>query len=357
MILPTPTAEEIYAAAAAAGARPDPLLTISQWADKYRTLSQRASAEPGPWRTDRTPYLREIMDCLSPSSPVERVVFMKGAQIGATESGNNWIGYVIHQAPGPMMAIQPTVEMAKRNSKQRIDPLIEESEVLRKLVSDPRSRDSGNTILSKDFPGGVLVMTGANSAVGLRSMAARYLFLDEADAYPGDVEGEGDPVNLATARTRTFARRKIFLCSTPKITGLSRIEAAFEESDQRRYWLPCPACHAYQVLQFPQLQLAEGQAGCGGLCLRALRPGDSESSEALDAGTGRVAPRRRRRRQNGRLPLIQPLLSGGLVLLGGRRQAVPAGAEKPRAAPGLRQHRAGRDLEAARRGAGMAAFV
>jgi len=259
MILPTPTAEEIYAAAAAAGARPDPLLTISQWADQYRTLSQRASAEPGPWRTDRTPYLREIMDCLSPASAIERVVFMKAGQIGGTECGNNWIGYVIHQAPGPMMAIQPTVEMAKRNSRQRIDPLIEESEVLRKLVSDPRSRDSGNTVLSKDFPGGVLVMTGANSAVGLRSMAARYLFLDEADAYPGDVEGEGDPVNLATARTRTFARRKIFLCSTPKITGISRIEAAFEESDQRRYWLPCPDCRAYQVLKFAQLRWPKGK--------------------------------------------------------------------------------------------------
>jgi hypothetical protein len=122
-------------------------------------------------------------------SPIERTVFMKGAQIGGTECGNNWMGYIIHQAPGPMMAVQPTVEMAKRNSKQRIDPLIEESEVLRKLVRDPRSRDSGNTVLSKDFPGGVLVMTGANSAVGLRSMAARYLFLDEVDAYPGDVEG------------------------------------------------------------------------------------------------------------------------------------------------------------------------
>ena len=188
MTLPTPTAEQIYAAAASAGARPDPFLTISQWADKYRTLSQRASSEPGRWRTDRTPYLGEIMDCLSPSSGIERVVFMKGAQIGGTECGNNWIGYVIHQAPGPMMAVQPTVEMAKRNSKQRIDPLIEESEVLRTLVHDPRSRDSGNTVLSKEFPGGVLVMTGANSAVGLRSMAARYLFLDEVDGYPGDVD-------------------------------------------------------------------------------------------------------------------------------------------------------------------------
>jgi phage terminase large subunit GpA-like protein len=259
MSLQTPSPEQIYRASAAAGARPDPFLTISQWADKYRWLSQRASAEAGQWRTDRTPYLREIMDCLSPSSHIERTVFMKGAQIGGTECGNNWIGYVIHQAPGPMMAVQPTVEMAKRNSKQRIDPLIEESEVLRNLVHDPRSRDSGNTVLSKEFPGGVLVMTGANSAVGLRSMAARYLFLDEIDGYPGDVDGEGDPINLAFARTRTFSRRKVFLVSTPKITGMSRIEAAYEESDKRQYVVPCPVCREFQVLKFPQLRWPKGQ--------------------------------------------------------------------------------------------------
>src|SRR5216683_5826541 len=253
------TAEEIYSHAAAEGARPDPLLTVSEWADSYRTLSQRASAEPGPWRTERTPYLREVMDCLSPSSPVETVVLMKGAQIGGTECGNNWIGYVVHQAPGPMLAVQPTVEMAKRNSKQRIDPLIEESAVLRELVSDPRSRDSGNTMLAKEFPGGLLVMTGANSAVGLRSMAARYLFFDEVDAYPGDVDGEGDPINLALARTRTFARRKVFMISTPKITGRSRIEASFEDSDQRYYWVPCPHCQEYQTLKFAQLRWPKGE--------------------------------------------------------------------------------------------------
>src|SRR6202162_4031703 len=252
------TASELYLPASAAGARPDPLLTVSEWADTYRTLSQRASAEPGPWRTDRTPYLREVMDCLSPSSPIETVVLMKGAQIGGTEAGNNWIGYVVHQAPGPMLSVSPTVEMAKRNSKQRIDPLVEESAVLRELVSDPRSRDSGNTMLAKEFPRGILVMTGANSAVGLRSMAARYLFLDEIDAYPGDVDGEGDPVNLALARTRTFARRKIFMISTPKITGRSRIEASFEDSDQRYYWVPCPHCNEYQVLKFAQIRWPKG---------------------------------------------------------------------------------------------------
>lgn len=102
------------------GLTPDPLLTVSEWSDRHRMLSSKASAEPGRWRTSRTPYLKAIMDCLSPTSPVERVVFMKAAQLGATEMGSNWIGYVIHHAPGPMMAVWPTVEMAKRNSKQRI---------------------------------------------------------------------------------------------------------------------------------------------------------------------------------------------------------------------------------------------
>jgi phage terminase large subunit GpA-like protein len=150
------------------GLTPDPLLTVSEWADRYRVLSQRASSEPGRWRTERTPYLKEIMDCLSPSSPFQRVVFMKGAQVGATEGGNNWIGYVIHQAPGPMMAVAPTVELAKRSSKQRLDPLIEESEVLRERVKERRSRDSGNTVLSKEFPGGVLILTGAKDATRWR---------------------------------------------------------------------------------------------------------------------------------------------------------------------------------------------
>ena len=241
------------------GLTPDPLLTVSEWSDRHRVLSSKASAEPGRWRTSRTPYLKDIMDCLSPTSPVERVVFMKAAQLGATEMGSNWIGYVIHHAPGPMMAVWPTVEMAKRNSKQRIDPLIEESAALAELIAPARSRDSGNTILAKEFRGGVLVMTGANSAVGLRSMPVRYLFLDEVDGYPLDVEGEGDAISLAEARTRTFARRKIFIVSTPTISGASAIEREYEASDQRRYFVPCPHCKHLQWLRFEQLRWDKGQ--------------------------------------------------------------------------------------------------
>ncbi|RMX18056.1 phage terminase large subunit family protein [Vandammella animalimorsus] len=241
------------------GLTPDPLLTVSEWSDRHRMLSSKASAEPGRWRTSRTPYLKDIMDCLSPTSAVERVVFMKAAQLGATEMGSNWIGYVIHHAPGPMMAVWPTVEMAKRNSKQRIDPLIEESAALAELIAPARSRDSGNTILAKEFRGGVLVMTGANSAVGLRSMPVRYLFLDEVDGYPLDVEGEGDAISLAEARTRTFARRKIFIVSTPTISGASAIEREYEASDQRRYFVPCPHCKHPQWLRFEQLRWDKGQ--------------------------------------------------------------------------------------------------
>ena len=242
------------------GLTPDPALTVSEWADRHRVLSSRASAEPGRYRTDRTPYMRDIMDALSPAHPARRVVFMKAAQVGATEAGNNWIGYVIHHAPGPMLAVQPTVELAKRFSRQRVDPLIEESQSLRERVRPARSRDAGNTMLSKEFPAGLLVITGANSAVGLRSMPARYLFLDEVDAYPPSADEEGDPVALAEARTRTFSwRSKAFLASTPTIHGVSRIEREYEASDRRRYFVPCFSCGHMQWLRFERLRWEKGR--------------------------------------------------------------------------------------------------
>lgn len=233
---------EMCASAFGQGLAHEPLLSVSAWADTYRFLSSTASSEPGQWRTSRTPYLREIMDCLSPSHPAQRVVVMAGAQVGKTECGNNWIGYVIHRAPGPMLMVQPTVEVAKRVSKQRLAPMIESTPVLRERVAESRSRDSGNTVQVKEFDGGVLIITGANSSAGLRSMPIRFLFMDEVDEYPGDVEGQGDPVTLAEKRAETFSRRKILLTSTPTIKGLSRIEREYLESDQRRYFVPCPKC-------------------------------------------------------------------------------------------------------------------
>jgi len=234
----------------AAGLQLDPALTVSEWSDEHRLLSSKASAEPGRWRTDRTPYLREIMDSLSVYDPTQRVVFMKSAQIGGTEAGNNWLGYCIHHAPAPILYVQPTVEIAKKVSKQRLEPMIDETAELRALIAPARARDSGNTLFMKEFRGGVLMLTGANSAAGLRSMPVRFLFLDEIDAYPGDVEGEGDPIDLAEKRTTTFARRKVFLVSTPTVKDASKVEREYERSDRRRYFVPCPHCGTMQWLRW-----------------------------------------------------------------------------------------------------------
>lgn len=253
-------APEVYTNFLFEGLKPDPILTVSEWADRHRILSQVSSAEPGQWSTDRVPYMREIMDNLSTVSPIQEVVLMKGAQTGGTESGNNWIGYIIDHVPGPTMSVMPRVDDAKKNSKIRLQPLIESCERLRAKVKDPRARDSGNTLLQKDFPGGTILLTGANSGAGLRSMPVRYLFLDEVDAYPGDVDGEGDPIDLAKKRTDTFSsKKKIFYVSTPTIEGRSKIEALYNRTDQRKYFVPCPSCAHKQWLKWGNLKWEKGQ--------------------------------------------------------------------------------------------------
>ncbi len=235
------------------GWKADPLLTVSEWADTYRRLSTVSSAEAGFWRTSRTPYLREIMDTLSPSHPAQRVVVVGGAQIGKTEAGLNWIGHTIHNSPGPMLMVQPTVEMAENVSKERVQPMLVSTPVLAELVSENRSRDSGNTQLVKKFRGGMLKMTGANSAVGLRATPIAKLFLDEIDGYPLDVDGEGDPMDLAEKRTTTFPRRKVLATSTPTLKGLSRIEALYLSSDQRRFFVPCPHCDHFDWIRWSSI--------------------------------------------------------------------------------------------------------
>ena len=233
-----------------------------------RKRARMRSVENGrPWKSRRRrivairPVPSVPVRCIEVDSPSHLFLCGRGwIPTHNTEAGNNWIGFAIHQAPGPMLAVQPTVELAKRNSRQRIDPLIEESPELRERIKPARSRDAGNTMLSKEFAGGILIMTGANSAVGLRSTPARYIFLDEVDAYPASADEEGDPVTLAEARSLTFAhRRKVFLVSTPTIRGLSRIEREFEASDQRRFFVPCPHCGAMQWLKFERLRWEKGR--------------------------------------------------------------------------------------------------
>lgn len=242
------------------GMAPDPQMTVTEWADQFRFLSSKGAAEPGKYKSDRTPFLRAIMDALSPSHPAQKIVFPKSAQVGATEAGINWIGYVMDVAPGPFLAVQATEGTAKRFSKQRIDAMIEVTPTIQEIVAPAKSRDSGNTMLEKSFKGGHLIIAGGNSAAGLRSMPIRYVHLDEVDAYKEDLDEEGDPVTLAEVRTNTFGRRKkIFISSTPTIKGASRVEAEFELSDQNRYFVPCPHCLGMQWLKFERLKWEWGK--------------------------------------------------------------------------------------------------
>lgn len=252
---------EVLGGAWAEGFALPPRLSVSEWADEHRVLAQKNSAEPGRWRTERTPYLRAIMDALSPEHPCEKVTFVAGTQVGKTEAGNNWIGHTIDVDPCPMMVVMPTSSLAKRWSRQRLAPLIADSPGIAAKVAAVRSRDEANTTLLKDFEGGMLVIAGANSAADLRSMPVRKLFKDEIDGYPFDVDGEGDPSALAENRTDTFARRKILETSTPTTAGFSRVWASFERSNQQRYWVPCPHCGEKQWLKWPQMKWDKDAAG------------------------------------------------------------------------------------------------
>jgi phage terminase large subunit GpA-like protein len=148
------------------GLRPEPQMLVSEWADAYRRLPS-TSAEPGRWRTDRTPYLREIMDALSVSSPIERVAIIKGAQTGGTEAGLNFLGYIICNSPGLAMLVMPSVDMVRRNTRTRIDPYFDIVPEIAQRVVPAKSREPGNTATHKKFIGGELVMTGANAAASL----------------------------------------------------------------------------------------------------------------------------------------------------------------------------------------------
>lgn len=234
---------------------PAPRLKVSDWADCYRRLSGESSAETGSWRTSTAPYQKAIMDSVS-DPRVEMIVVMSSAQVGKTEIINNIVGYYIQQDPAPMLVVQPTEKMAESWSMDRLSPMIRDTETLRELVKDPRSRESGNKILYKRFPGGHITIAGSNSPSSLASRPVRIVLCDEVDRYPPSAGSEGDPVNLAKKRATTFWNRKIILTSTPTIKDFSRIELAYSQSDQRRYYVPCNACGEYQTLKWSQVRLA-----------------------------------------------------------------------------------------------------
>ncbi|MCI7201227.1 terminase gpA endonuclease subunit [Megasphaera elsdenii] len=238
---------KLFQRIAAKSLRPLPNLTVSDWADQYRMLSSESSAEPGRWRTDRAPYQRAIMDAFT-DLDVRRVVVMSCSQIGKSDIMNNVIGRFAHLAPAPILMIQPTVDMAQDYSKSRIAPMIRDTKVLRDIFQDVKSRESGNTILSKLFPGGRLIMGGANSPAGLASRPIKILLADEVDRFPDSAGTEGDPVDLAAKRMTTFWDRTMGLFSTPTNAGESRIEVEYTEGTQEEWQHQCPNCGEYYLL-------------------------------------------------------------------------------------------------------------
>jgi phage terminase large subunit GpA-like protein len=231
------------------GFRPPPNYSIAEWADKKRILPKSGSDQGGQWKTSRTPYLREVMEVMSPRDHCEEIVFMKGSQVGATECLINAIMFHIEHDPCPMLLIEPTITVAKRVAKKRIGPSIAACPSVRVKIPEAKSRDSGNTTLEKEFPGGTLTMGGANSAASLRSMPIRIFLADELDGYPEDIDGEGAPEDLGDRRTTNFSRKKKIYVSTPTLTLTSKIHKKFQESDQRYYYVPCPFCKEKQIIK------------------------------------------------------------------------------------------------------------
>ena len=229
--------------------KPPPKLTLSEWSNEYAVLSKETSSQTGRFRSYK--YQDGIMDAITDPEN-EYITVMKSARVGYTRIVDNAVGYYIHQDPSPMMVVQPRVEDAEDYSKSEITPMLRDTPALAELTPSEKAKSSGQTILRKQFLNGSrLILVGANSPGGFRRTTQRVVFFDEVDAYPvGGAGSEGDQIALGIKRTETFWNRKIVMGSTPTIKGISRIEKAYNESDQRKYFVPCPHCGEYQVLEW-----------------------------------------------------------------------------------------------------------
>lgn len=242
------TARELWQYISKNGLKPLPKTSVSQWADNHRMLSSGISAEPGKWKTSRAPYQKDIMNAFTEPG-IHRVVVKSSSQIGKSDMMNNVIGRFAHLDPCAIMMIQPTIDMAQDYSKTRIAPMIRDTKVLNTLFYDVKSRDANNTILSKVFPGGRLIMCGANSPAGLASRPIRILLADEVDRFPDSAGTEGDPVDLAAKRMTTFWNSCMGLFSTPTNEGSSRIDEEYLAGTQEEWQHKCPNCGEYHLLR------------------------------------------------------------------------------------------------------------
>ena len=237
---------------------PPPHYSVSQWSERFRYLSREYSALPGRYSLTQVPYAREPLDAACDPT-VREVVLMWASQTTKTTVLENICGYFVHADPSPILMVQPTVEMAQAWSKERLASTIRDTPVLRDLIADAKSRQSGNTIQVKNFPGGSLAIIGANAPAGLAGRARRVVLLDEVDRYPWSAGSEGDPVSLAVRRTESFHNSVIYLTSTPTVKGMSRIEAEYEQTDRRLWHVPCHACGHMQPLKWSGVRWQSGR--------------------------------------------------------------------------------------------------
>ena len=342
------------------GCRPDPLLTVSEWADAHRYLSPRASAEPGRYRTDRTPYMRAIMDALSPSHPARRVVVMKSAQVGFTEGGNCWIGYVIHHAPGPMLAVQPTVELAKRFSRQRIEPLIAESPALRERVKPSRAARCRQHGAVEGVPGGAAdhhrrqQRGGPALDAGALPVPGRGRCLSAVGRRGGrsGCARRSADAHLLVAFARFCSARRRRSTASRGSSGNTRHPTSGATSCRARIASTCSGssssgCAGTRASPRPHIMICEA---CDG------RIEEHHKTAMLQAGEWRATAEAQRSRHH-RLPSLGALFAGRLVLLGRHRPDVGGGAGHRRGQAQLQERRAGPDLGRDRRGAGLAAAL
>ncbi len=228
-------------------------LTVTEWADRYVILSTEDSAEAGRWKTSRTPYLKEVMDAFT-DDRTDKIVLVAGAQMGKTALQRNMLGYIIDQDPGPAMFGQPTKDLVEDFSKRRLAPYIRDNPRIREKMGESKSRDTNNTIRRKSFPGGMLTLVGSNAPGDLASVPSRYVFGDEIDRWAASAGGEGDPVELLTARTSNFYNRKIVLVSTPTMKGHSRIEKSYALGTQEEWSTQCPHCKEWSQIRFANIE-------------------------------------------------------------------------------------------------------
>lgn len=273
--------------------RPDERLGIAEWSARRRILPAH-SPEPGKWRNDRTPYLVGIMDALSgiPSSVTRYAhddtslfdnsfvrinALMKGHQLGGSALGENFVGHSIETAAGNMLAVFATKDDAEKWVLDRFEPMRESTPELRKRVGDADRKGSDNTKLRKKFPGGMLNLVSAVRAGRLKSTTIRYVLLEEIDEYLLNVDGQGNPIELAKNRTSNFGRRaKIFANSTPTIEGRSQIAMMYLAGDQRRYFVPCPECGHPQFFEWKNLKWNDGDPDSAMYFCQACGVGNAE---------------------------------------------------------------------------------